>query len=796
MKSIIRNGGWNGGRIVAAAVLFAVTFWSSAEAQDSVTIGVVRDGPAPDSEADLARLVADEIEKHLPAGTRVAFKSDASFDAGWSPDAVPAALQSALSDPGVDIVLVTGLFGTLEAGRDDLELVKPVVSAYLQLADAFRLPYAEGEDRSTKENLSFILAPHRIETDLRTFQEMMGLRSLRIAVSPRELELLPELAARIDEYETALGIDISFLAAADVDDLVATIDASVEAVYLTRMPQLSQDDRRQLLDALSRRQIPTFSLAGPSDVELGALATSMPDVREQLVRRVALNLAAVARGTPVLELPVLLSLDPRLVVNGRTAAAVGYAPDLSTRIYAHFVHEDALDTRQAESLSFAGALEQAQTSNTFLSIQDELVESVRQDQYRTRSALLPKVLADFSFQTSNVRADLQSIFPAKAAFFGLTVRQMIFDDGAISGYRSSLRLFEGSEHKRESERIETLARAGTAFLGLGLTQALYRVQVDNLDLTETNLELARLRRDVGYSGLDEIYFWEAEVATSRAALFEGVEDVESARITLNQVLGLEQNRRWLPEEIEVDSEVFTFLDGRLDDVFDDPAALERFREVLVTLSLTNAPELLALGRQTEAVDIQVGRLNRRFYVPSATLDFSYTRQIGGSGLNLPSIGPNFYQLFLFADYPVFEGAGRIADIRKAEADRRAFLRQIDFIEELVERDTRTAWRGCESSFPRIRFAREAAEAATKALDIVRDKYAEGIVDVTDLIASQNQKLTADQLATAAVYEFLLDLVELQRAISWFEDDHTAEAQERFFQEITAALASGETGSEK
>lgn len=779
-----------GRRVAAAVVLFAVACWSAANAQESVTIGVVRDGPAPDSAAALVPFVVEEIEKHLPAGTSVAFKSDASFDAGWSSDAVAATLQSALSDPEVDIVLVTGLFGTLEAGREDRELGKPVVSAYLQLADAFRLPYAAGADRSTKENLSFILAPHRVETDLRTFQAMVDLRSLHIAVSPRALELLPELATRIEGYEDALGLDISFLSASNLDDFVANIDASIEAVYLTRMPQLSEEDRRQVLEVLSTRQIPTFSLVGPSDVELGALATSMPDIGEQLVRRVALNLAAVARGTPVPELPVLLSLDPRLVVNGRTAAAVGYAPDLSTRIYARFVHEDELDTRQAEPLSFAGALEQAQTSNTFLSIQDELVESVRQDQYRARSALLPQVLSDFSFQKTNVRQDLQGIVPEQASFFGLTVRQMIFDDRAISDYRSSLRLFEGSELEREAERIDTLARAGTAFFGLGLTQALYRVQLDNLNLTETNLELARLRRDVGYSGLDEIYFWEAEVASSRAALFESVEDVESARITLNQVLGLEQIRRWLPEDIEVDSEVFTFLDGRLDDVFDNPAALERFREVLVTLALRNAPELLVLDRQVEALDIEVGHLNRRFYVPSATFDFSFTRQISGEGSNLPSVGPNFYQLFLFADYPVFEGAGKLADIRKAEAARRALHRQTDFVGELVERDTRTAWRGCESSFPRIRFAREAADAAAKNLDIVQDKYAEGIVDVTDLIAAQNQKLTADQLATAAVYEFLLDLVELQRAISWFEDDHTAEARDQFYQEITTALSSG------
>ena len=126
-----------------------------------------------------------------------------------------------------------------------------------------------------------------------------------------------------------------------------------------------------------------------------------------------------------------------------------------------------------------------------------------------------------------------------------------------------------------------LGAAGTAFLGFGLTRAIYGVEADNLRLSQANLELARLRRDEGYSGRDEIFRWEAIVARNRNALLTAARDVKAALFTLNQVMGVEQTRRWLPVEIPVDPSVFPFLDGRLDPAFQNPEQWYRFQEALV-----------------------------------------------------------------------------------------------------------------------------------------------------------------------------------------------------------------------
>ncbi len=106
----------------------------------------------------------------------------------------------------------------------------------------------------------------------------------------------------------------------------------------------------------------------------------------------------------------------------------------------------------------------------------------------------------------------------------------------------------------------------------------------------------------------------------------------------------------------------------------------------------------------------------------------------------------------------------------------------------MERQTRTALRRLESSYPAITFNRRQADAARRNFDLVQDKYSQGLVNVTDLLEAQNESFVSEQGAAAAVYFFLIDLVDLQRAVAWFEDDRTPEEQQQFRQRIEAALS--------
>jgi outer membrane protein TolC len=61
----------------------------------------------------------------------------------------------------------------------------------------------------------------------------------------------------------------------------------------------------------------------------------------------------------------------------------------------------------------------------------------------------------------------------------------------------------------------------------------------------------------------------------------------------------------------------------------------------------------------------------------------------------------------------------------------------------------------------------ARDAARRNLTLVTDAYVRGIKSIIDLIDAQNQALVANQQAANAVYDFLIDLMDVQRSAGSF-----------------------------
>ena len=86
----------------------------------------------------------------------------------------------------------------------------------------------------------------------------------------------------------------------------------------------------------------------------------------------------------------------------------------------------------------------------------------------------------------------------------------------------------------------------------------------------------------------------------------------------------------------------------------------------------------------------------------------------------------------------------------------------------MEERIRSALFQASASFPGIRLSREAADASRKNLELVVDQYSRGAVDIIKLLNSQNAALNANESAANAVYDFLIDLMNIDRAVGRFD----------------------------
>jgi outer membrane protein TolC len=753
-----------------------------------LTIGVVRDGPSYQDE--LTEWIEEQVGLLLPRGVAVKFKSAPEFNADWELDRVDDALRAALADPEVDYVLATGFLASVVVATGGVDLSKPVISSYPHPEQIIDLPISS-DGTSLIDNYAFVIVPFRLRGDVETFKMLVSFDTLHVAIDHAVVEKVKSRTKEIEAFEREHGLRAKLLPVyLDAARNAEEIDSTIQAVMLAYAPRLSTAQRRNLIAKLSAHGIPTFSHLGHIDVDLGALAALTPDYRKQLVRRVAMGIAELYRGTDVNDLPVALSVDSKLVINAKTAVEIGFVPSLAVRGSATLLHPEYLDAG-SRPLTFEDVLNMAETQSWTVQIKDTDVEQSRREAQIVRGPMLPQVRGQVGGTwLENELLKGQTFIPTEQGGAGLSVSQMIYNDRFISDYRSSKRLYESNRLDRQAVVLDVMNEAGTAFLDYVLARALNEVIRDNYQLTADNLDLAKRRLEVGHSGRDEVFRWESQLASRRVEVFDSEANIERQRIALNQILALDQSVRWIPQEVEVNEEEFFFLEGRITEVFDDAMTFEAFRTFMVAFGKENSPELKALASVIEAQDIQLGQRQRQFILPEFGLSFDYNylfhREPDVQGLDRST-----YVFRLFASLPLFTGASRYYDMERIKTSLSGLQFQQDLIRDRVERRVRTAIRLIEASYPSLTFTRVAAENAKKNLDVVQDKYSQGIVNVTDLLSAQNESFVAGQSVVITTYRFLQDLLEFQRALAWFEALKTEEEKDELVRRIQAETGIGQ-----
>ncbi len=748
----------------------------------SITIAVVRDGPMPE---DFSTRVESELREVAAPDTELHFVRTPELDGQWDPASAREALRAALDNPDIDFVLALG--AGVSAAAAEVPLSKPVVATWAQRPD-FGVIHEHENNRSQTENLAFMAIPQLLETDLGSLRSIFPFPEAAHLLLPESyIGANENLSSEIQALEEGVGVRIQLVPlGASVSESMATMPADAVVAFVGRTPEWAASDRRALFEALTARGIPTYGLVGHADVEIGALAGRTPDISQLVARRAALNLNELIRGSSTDVLPVMLDVDPVLLVNGKTATALDYVPTYEALVTARFLFEDVM-RKDEQPLSFPEALTQANEGNPFLRASEQAVQTSYHSWKLAKSPLLPQAFAGLAASGRNVRG-LEGLIPDKILNGGFSVRQMIYDDARVTDYKSEGRLYEGSQEGFEVDRLDVLADAGNAFLSLVLSEILFRVDADNLRLTRDNLELSKVRLDAGYSGLDEVYRWESELNSRQSILFRSRSNIEQERIALNQILGLHQYLRWRPEEIDVDPKVFPFLGGGLSGYLKDPQKLDSFRQFLVQFAFENTPELSVLQKALEARQLQRDQRGRRWWLPVFDTGFQWGYDIARTP-DLPDLDRSDWMWDIQAAYPIFEGGARAEDEKLNVSEVARLEKEIIDARQIVERRVRTSVRAIEGSFPSIGYLNAAAEAARRNFEIVQDRYTEGLVNVTDLLDAQNDRFITERTARGAQYAFLLDLVALQRAIAWFEDMKTKEERDQLLEQARAYVDS-------
>jgi len=749
---------------VVVVVFCTGTTWAA-----TFTVAVVEDGGRPDAAKEVAGLEAELLE-HVREGAEIRVVSDPAFNGDWTQDSVAVALDAALDDPKVDVVLVTGWLGTMEAASRG-SLSKPVVSGFIQWPSLLAI----GESR--EPGLELLRIDRSFADEVAAFQAIVPQDWATVAIDPAYMAT------------SSLPANVTGQPCVDPAVCVQAFGDEVHGVMLGPLPRMSTDQRRQMIDDLSGRGIAVWSLDGPSDVEHGALATDVPSLDQARTRRLAIWIGQIARDGDTGALAVGMVIRPRLVINGKTAAELNMAFSPATVRRAEVVDADSLGPRRPE-LELADVLRMARQGSETLAIQRAATESVQHDAKIAKSGLFPQIFADGGYTATDQPLTIGpgGLVGDGAVSARLYARQIIWDDPVIGRSKSAAEIARGSLEEQRAQELDVAAEAAIAFLNLGLQSSLDGVMRANLRLTEQLLDTSHFRLEAGTAGRSEVLFWESRVASAAGEITKTEADIEDANITLAQLLGSPQDSRWQPVVKDVEPDTFPFLGGRLDEEFEDPTGREDLRTVLVDVALERSPDLKSLDSAVKAQEIQRAVAKRRFYLPTFFAEGAYRFHFNEGNQVIPGLEDDGYSVFLGLTFPLFEGLRKFGEADRASSDLVEVESRRRLRAQQVEAATRSAIERAERSYERIGYRVAARDAAYENLRIVQDRYAEGVAPIEAVAIALTQWLSASEFATLTVYEHLADLIALERAISWFEDENPEADNQVFADQLRSAVA--------
>jgi outer membrane protein TolC len=491
---------------------------------------------------------------------------------------------------------------------------------------------------------------------------------------------------------------------------------------------------------------------------------------------VALNVQRILLGEDAGTFAVDFPEREALIINMATARAINVYPSFALETVGELINQERKGVDR--HLNLRSAMEEAIQANLDLAANEREVAAGEKEIPIASSARLPQLeIAATGIIIDEDRATA-TFQPERVFSPSLTLTQLIYSDSANANVTIQRRFQEAREHDRERLRLDIAQEAASTYLGVLRTKTTERILKNNLEVTRSNLQLARVREAIGAAGPAEVYRWESEIAANRSEVITAAARRNQAEIALNRILNRPVEEGFLTDEIDLADPLLQYVQEQIRPYLSSRHYFSIFRDFMVTEGLGNAPELLAFDAAIAARERSLTASRRSFFAPDIVFQGSVERPFRGgassSGLVLPPDlfpGADFalpndidWTLFFDISLPLFTSGERPA-VRDQDIEELSRLRfERASTAERIEQRIRSALHRAGASFAGIRLAEQAAEAAGNNLDLVTDSYSRGAVSIIDLLDAQNAFLVADEAAENALYDFLIDLMEAERSV--------------------------------
>ena len=326
----------------------------------------------------------------------------------------------------------------------------------------------------------------------------------------------------------------------------------------------------------------------------------------------------------------------------------------------------------------------------------------------------------------------------------LVLRQNIWDaDRTRMGNRAASLGISAATDGETRAREEVAFGAVKGFWDAVLSDEMLLVTRSAEAAARANRDLAANQEEAGLAVPSDRMSAEVRLSEVQAMRIRAEQGTRVARAALRQALGLSEDRD------------FALSPPRVEAV---PAGGEESEESRVAEALSSRADLRALGSRIRQAEMGE-KIARSRYIPEvglgAQMEWNDETLFGRAGSNW-TVGASLR-------IPLFDGLETSSRIRRARADREKLLAYHDSMTEGIRLEVRAAWAELVSASERLRVADSALGQADEALRVVKERYAEGIAVMVELLGAEAARTSAQGNRAMATRDLALARASLDLA---------------------------------
>ena len=305
-------------------------------------------------------------------------------------------------------------------------------------------------------------------------------------------------------------------------------------------------------------------------------------------------------------------------------------------------------------------------------------------------------------------------------------------------------------------------------------------------MTKYNLKIAKENYEAGQAGKSDVLRFRSELAQNMQELIEARNELSQSFFELNQILNNPVDEEIDVEEAELNKGIFeNYNYKKLGTFIDDPTLKKPFVDFLVQEAINNAPELKALDYNLEAVERSERLYGTQRLLPTLALQGQYNYELGRSGVGtefppifaVPPLG--YYNIGLSLALPIFDQNRQNINKQIAAIQKDQINVFQDNVRLTVQRNINDAILELINQIANIQLSKLAEETAKESLELTQTSYANGAVNIVQLLDAQINYLESQLSSSTANYNYLLRTMQLERYIGFFFLLETQEEQQEF-----------------